>query len=68
MSQDGASNVLLTCLYQSIWLNTVIAQWLKPQIWSLNLSGAFLFFLHFNIRNLATVLSQGCRKGKGHKQ
>lgn len=44
MSQDGASNVLLTCWYQSIWLNTVIAQWLKPQIWSLNLSGAFFFF------------------------
>lgn len=29
MLQDGDSNILLNCLFLSIWLNILIAQWLK---------------------------------------
>lgn len=33
LSQDGNSNVLLNCLCQLIWLNIIIAQWLKYPAW-----------------------------------
>lgn len=47
MSQDGDSNVLFNSLFLSIWLNILIAEWLKywaceQQIMSLNPFGAFV--------------------------
>lgn len=52
MSQDSDLSVLLNCMYQSIWLIIILAQWLsnracKAQIKSSNPDGAFV---HINFR------------------